>query len=277
MATTNRAARFGAKPKHRPAALIPTAKRERSRLHMRLWHTKTVWEKLAREDAFWAVLTDPDKAGNQWKVDEFFATGRTTVDDDMATITAELPDLPKGDALDFGCGVGRLSQALATHFDRVTGIDVAEPMIELARQHNQQGDKVTYVHNPASDLKRFADGSFDLVYSVITLQHIPPSLIRGYLREFMRICRPGGAVFFQLPSEAPPKKWRWSWYPPTTWMRIKRFLRKATTIQPEMSMNALPQDEVRELITKSGGKIVHTQKYAAAGDLASWSYLVTKS
>ncbi|MCF3651032.1 class I SAM-dependent methyltransferase [Synoicihabitans lomoniglobus] len=243
---------------------------------MRLWHTKTVWEKLAREDAMWAVLTDPAKDRNRWQVDEFFATGRATVDADMAYLSTQLPTLAKRDALDFGCGVGRLSQALAPHFDRVTGLDVAAAMIEQANQHNRHGERVTYVHNPAGHLRQFADHSFDFVYSVITLQHIPASLQRGYLREFLRVCRPGGAVFFQLVTTEPDKRWRFSWYPPTMWMRIRRYFRRAATIDPTMTMNAVPRAEASNLLEQAGGRIVDIQPYGAAGELESWSYLVTK-
>ncbi|MCC5024897.1 MAG: class I SAM-dependent methyltransferase [Candidatus Synoicihabitans palmerolidicus] len=208
---------------------------------MRLWHTKTVWEKLARQDPFWAVLIDPTKTGHRWQVDEFFATGRTAVDNDIDYLVHQLPALRKDAVLDFGCGVGRLSQALATHCAQVTGLDVAASMLEQARLHNQHGKRVTYVHNSARNLSRFPDAQCDMVYSVITLQHIPASLIRGYLREFMRICRPGEAVFFQLSSEAPVEPWRFSWYPPTAWMRIKRLFREATGIQAKMSMHAIPK------------------------------------
>ena len=42
-------------------------------------------------------------------------------------------------ALDFGCGIGRLSQALAEHFDQVYGVDISPKMIELARAAQSQG------------------------------------------------------------------------------------------------------------------------------------------
>ncbi|WP_221032861.1 class I SAM-dependent methyltransferase [Actomonas aquatica] len=243
---------------------------------MRLWHNKTVWEKLAREDPYWAVLTLPDTTGNRWEIEQFFATGRENVDTDLTYIAGQRPDLRREHALDFGCGVGRLSQALADHFAQVTGIDIAAPMIELAQKHNQHGERVRYVHNPASDLRCLPDASFDLVYSVITLQHIPTALIRGYLREFLRVCRPGGAIYFQLPAEAPVQPWRFSWYPPTLWMRFKRWFRKAAAIDPEMVMNALPKAEVIALLEKHGGTVIDTRPDHAAGDLESWSYLVTK-
>src|SRR6202035_2479615 len=77
-------------------------------------------------------------------------------------------------ALDFGCGIGRLSQALADHFDQVHGVDISPKMIELARQHNRKGAHCEYLCNPAGDLRRFADGSIDMIYSWITLPHMRP-------------------------------------------------------------------------------------------------------
>ncbi len=51
---------------------------------------------------------------------------------------------PKRRALDFGCGVGRLTQALARHFNIVDGVDIAPSMIELANQFNRSGGRCRY-------------------------------------------------------------------------------------------------------------------------------------
>ena len=55
------------------------------------------------------------------------------VDQIIVDIAGRDIPLGKGKALDFGCGVGRLSQALADYFDRVVGADVSPTMIGLAR------------------------------------------------------------------------------------------------------------------------------------------------
>src|SRR4051812_46865197 len=90
-----------------------------------------------------------------------------------------------GRALDFGCGVGRLTQALARHFTHVTGIDISEQMLDLARQYNRHGERVEYALNTRPDLSQWPDHTFDFVYSIITLQHMEPVYARRYIAEFV--------------------------------------------------------------------------------------------
>jgi SAM-dependent methyltransferase len=106
-----------------------------------------------------------------------------------------------GRALDFGCGPGRLTQAMAGHFERVDGVDIAPGMIECARALNQAGHRCTYHLNATGDLRLFADATFDFVYSNITLQHMEPRFSRCYIAEFTRVTRAGGVIVFQVPSE----------------------------------------------------------------------------
>jgi SAM-dependent methyltransferase len=106
-------------------------------------------------------------------------------------------------ALDFGCGIGRLTHALAEHFDQVYGVDISPGMIELARLHNRKGARVEYVCNPDTRLGEFANGSIDMIYSWITLQHVRPRFARRYMSEFLRVLAPGGLLLFQYPSKPP--------------------------------------------------------------------------
>lgn len=157
------------------------------------------WDEFGKLDPLWAIRTEPDKRGGKWDVGEFFRSGEGHVRELVDRLT-ELGLPTSGVALDFGCGVGRLTQAFGDHFDEVWGIDIAPSMIEGAETFNRQGSRVHYVVNDTSDLRRFEDASFDLVFSVIVLQHIRSDIALGYVREFFRICKPGGAVVFQIPS-----------------------------------------------------------------------------
>ena len=129
---------------------------------MRLWQVRRHWDALAKDDPLFAVLTDPGKQGNKWALEEFFSTGVAEVEKDLARIRACAPGLTPRAALDFGCGAGRLTQALGRHFERVTGVDISGHMVELAREHNR-GGKVAFIQNARPDLRIFPDHSFDLV------------------------------------------------------------------------------------------------------------------
>ncbi len=159
----------------------------------------TTWERLAQIDPLWAVLSEPDKKGRRWVAEEFLATGEAEV----AALLADLERLgfsAHGEAVDFGCGAGRLSIALARHFEHVTSIDISPTMLAIAKQFAGSSPSITFVHNARPDLACLADSSVDLVYSNIVLQHMDAHLAVGYLQEFARALRPDGVLAFQLPS-----------------------------------------------------------------------------
>ncbi|WP_420485333.1 class I SAM-dependent methyltransferase [Iningainema tapete] len=105
-------------------------------------------------------------------------------------------------ALDFGCGVGRLSQAMVQYFETVHGVDISPSMLKLADKYNQHGSKCKYHLNDQDNLKLFPDNYFDFIYSKITLQHMEPQYSRRYIREFLRILAPQGLLIFQIPSQS---------------------------------------------------------------------------
>lgn len=154
------------------------------------------WVRLGEQDPLWAVYVSADKRGGRWDPEAFLATGRTSV----AAAAEWLTSLGVGPrwarVLDFGCGAGRLSQALAAHADEVVGVDVSPPMLEMARSLDPPA-KCAFVLNETSDLSRFPDGHFDLVYSELVLQHLPPKVISAYLKEFVRVLAPGGVALLQ--------------------------------------------------------------------------------
>lgn len=165
---------------------------------MTLERVRETWTTLGERDAFWAVLTGNKGAARKWNADDFFRSGA----DEIATLMKELPaDLHRGAALDFGCGAGRLTRALGGHFERAVGVDISPTMIRQARRLNGRYQHCEFVVNDRADLSRFGDGTFDLVYSNITLQHMPPELSSRYIAEFFRVTAVGGAVAFQIPAE----------------------------------------------------------------------------
>jgi 2-polyprenyl-3-methyl-5-hydroxy-6-metoxy-1,4-benzoquinol methylase len=207
------------------------------------------WERLASEDPMWAILTNEGKDVRRWSVDEFFATG----EEEIRALLAELASLglrlPAGRALDFGCGIGRLTQALGKRFEEIHGVDVSETMITLARRHDCLGDKCIYHLNFRPHLGVFDSNSFDFVYSSLVLQHIPPGLALHYVAEFVRVLKPGGLAVFQTISPTPLRRAIPDWC-----LRALRVLRRRT---PVMGMYALPRAAVEKAVTNAGGTIEH--------------------
>lgn len=162
------------------------------------------WDAFGREDPLWAILTLPGKRNRRWDPEEFFRTGVEEVGRVLSLLGSLGQPASRRRALDFGCGVGRLTQALAASFDEVDGVDVAPSMVDLARRFNRRGARCRFHLNAEPHLRLFADGAFDLVYSSYVLQHVPPPLARGYVGEFVRLLAPGGLALFQLPAEPRP-------------------------------------------------------------------------
>jgi SAM-dependent methyltransferase len=159
--------------------------------------------------------------------------------------------------LDFGCGPGRLSQAFAAHFGDVTGVDVAPSMVELARSYaTASGSPCRFEVNASPDLWLFPDRRFDLVYTNLVLQHMPPELSRVYLAEFVRVLKPGGVAVFQLPSR--PARTPTGILLTLLPMRLLRLFRKS-------DMYAIPIEEVTAVITAAGGELLDVRDDQSAG------------
>ncbi len=237
------------------------------------------WDAFGKIDPLWAIFTKPGKENKKWDVADFFETGLKEIDALIAYIDSLHIPAQRRKVLDFGCGVGRLSQALARYFDHVDGIDVAPSMIERARQFNRFGEKVRYHVNGTASLKIFSDNTFDLIYSNVTLQHIPPLEVKAYLREFVRILAPGGLLIFQLPGtpvngvsflKAHTKRVAAS---SLLWL----FRHIGYITRPIMVMHGIERQKVENLLAACCGSIVDVREDQSAGeDWLSYRYCVTK-
>jgi SAM-dependent methyltransferase len=158
------------------------------------------WDEHATVDPLWTVLAFPDKSGGRWSLPEFMKTGER----EIALLFHRAGELqlkiPRRHALDFGCGVGRLTQALARRHDRVLGADISPVMIDLARRLNPYRDRAQYLCTATTGLETLPAQSFDCIYSNIVLQRVPPETSVHYLDEFFRLLEPDGLLVFQLPS-----------------------------------------------------------------------------
>ncbi|MFL5617784.1 MAG: class I SAM-dependent methyltransferase [Gemmatimonadaceae bacterium] len=222
---------------------------------MRLDGLQQTWDALGAEDPMWAILTDAAKKGQKWNRDEFFATGRAQVADLLRSLAALEGPVAFGRALDVGCGIGRVTQALAAHYDQVEGVDIAPSMIARADAENTVGPRVTYRLVAGADLAHIPSGTIDLVWSVIVLQHMPPPVALAYLREFVRVLSLEGVAVFQIPTRIPFREAIKHWLPPLAWAHRTLFRRG----RPVMAMHVIPARTVARTVEVAGGSIVREE------------------
>ena len=99
--------------------------------------------------------------------------------------------------LDAGCGEGYNTRLLARSGARMTGVDISERMIELARQEEQrEALGIRYEEASFSDLGIFDDASFDVVVSSMALMDGPD--FEGAVKEIFRVLQPGGELIFSI-------------------------------------------------------------------------------
>lgn len=97
-------------------------------------------------------------------------------------------------ALDVGCGGGLLSEALARRGARVTGIDLAPGMVEVARLHAaEEGLGVEYRVAGAEELVADPATRFDVITCMEMLEHVPQPA--RMLATLASLVQPGGSVF----------------------------------------------------------------------------------
>jgi 2-polyprenyl-3-methyl-5-hydroxy-6-metoxy-1,4-benzoquinol methylase len=169
------------------------------------------WEANARIDSMWSVLSLPEKMGGGWKEGDFYKLGEQEIGEIFRFMGVHAIGLSATDkVLDFGSGLGRLTEALARRFNNAVGIDISKSMVKSAadRAVALKLPNIEYVLSTSADLSVLGAGSFDFVYSNITLQHLNTDLQKTYIREFAQLLRPGGVVAFQIPSRSPNLRWR---------------------------------------------------------------------
>lgn len=248
------------------------------------------WDAYGKEDPMWAILTVPEKKGGKWDPEEFFKNGEEEISKRMTELKSQHISLTYGRALDFGCGVGRLTQGLCLYFDECHGVDIAPSMIEAAQKYNRYGEKCYYHVNEKNDLQLFPDNYFDFIYSVIVLQHMQPAYSRKYIEEFLRVLASDGVLIFQMPAElvqqpeepneqpSEPPKWLRPFL--NLYRRGKTRFRLATPSEefvPRMEMHAIPKEDVANLINEHGGVLLDFQQDTWAGPAwISYTYYVTK-
>ena len=104
--------------------------------------------------------------------------------------------------LDVGCGGGILAEALAQRGAQVTGIDMGDAPLGVAKLHQlESGLSIDYQKSTAEDFAKDHENAFDVVTCLEMLEHVPdPSSV---VRACAQMVKPGGHVFFSTINRNP--------------------------------------------------------------------------
>lgn len=104
--------------------------------------------------------------------------------------------------LDVGCGGGILAETMALRGAQVTGIDMGEAPLSVARLHAlESGVKVDYQQTTAEAMAEQHPAEFDIVTCLEMLEHVPDPA--SVVRACARLVKPGGDVYFSTINRNP--------------------------------------------------------------------------
>ena len=150
------------------------------------------WRLIGATEPYFGVITaEKFKRSNldDEARDSFYLSGRQEIEHHLAQMRRLFGEFVPRSALDFGCGVGRLTVPLADVTGDATGVDVSPGMLAEARQYESAS---------LAFEETIPNREFDWVVSYIVLQHIPPE--RGYeiLQKLLSRIADGGGTAIQI-------------------------------------------------------------------------------
>lgn len=216
------------------------------------------WHYLGETEPHWSVITSQsylqEHLGEGENHAAFYASGVAELKVfDVALARAGLSGLVFGTCFELGCGLGRVTAALAARCQHVVGIDISANHLGLAKQYAQsQGLSNVHWHHSTSVDEVAPVGGFDLLYSRIVLQHNPPPVMLHLLNRLLGQMNPGGVAYFQLPTYCN----RYSF-------RIDSYL--ATDNMTNMEMHYLPQSALFEVLARNSCQLLELREDDAIG------------
>jgi SAM-dependent methyltransferase len=168
---------------------------------MELTRSDIVWRELACSDPYWAVLSLPEYRAGAMTPEaraQFFATGEGHIGHVLNRCRQLNPGFAPKVALDFGCGVGRLSRAMLRLGMKVFAVDISSEMLALCKENCARDGLHELTAIASDDTLSGVTEQVDFAVSTITFQHIHPA--RGIIlfEALLGKLRAGGMFWVHL-------------------------------------------------------------------------------
>jgi SAM-dependent methyltransferase len=168
--------------------------------------TDSDWREWGRIDPYFAVLSfDRFKHGADRAA--FFESGEQAVNFALDRSQAAFGVFKTGRALEFGCGVGRLTIPLARRFHEVVAIDASQHMLAEATANCREAGLHNVRFALSDDQLSAVSGKFDLVFCLNTLQHIRAARGCNIIEHMLTKLADGGLIQIDIPIDHPTPGW----------------------------------------------------------------------
>jgi ubiquinone/menaquinone biosynthesis C-methylase UbiE len=146
-----------------------------------------MWQPQDEEQARRLIFNDPDP-------ENFERSGQADAER-LAPLIG-----PSDTVLDLGCGIGRVVRYVAPSCETIWAVDASETMLGYARSRLAGLGNVRFARCLGTSIPEVADDSVDVVYSLITLQHLEREDAFALLRDLRRVLRPDGRAYITFPN-----------------------------------------------------------------------------
>ncbi len=169
-----------------------------------LTHIESVWTEYGATEPHWSVVSTSAFRSDviEQNIQAFHDSGRNEVENLKRLLNRTGLDPTAAQvALEYGCGVGRVTRWLANLFPRVYGIDISTNHLNLASAYFEQEDVTNVKTLLIQSLQSINElPRYDFLYSKIVLQHNPPPVIYLILNTLCEKLNPGGTGVLQIPT-----------------------------------------------------------------------------
>lgn len=216
------------------------------------------WQKWGEIDPYFGVVShDKFRRENiSETLGDFFQSGEQYINDRIVKFERHFGPLARARALDFGCGVGRLTLPLAAKFDETVGVDIAPAMLAEARKAATQRHIANVQFVESDDALSRASGKFDFVHSFIVLQHIPVSRGLPIIAQLLDRVAPGGGASLHFSVDRcdtlPRKAVYWARKNVPFVDGITNVARGRSWSEPLMQMNEYPIQVIFRMMMERG-------------------------
>lgn len=228
---------------------------------------KGEWAALGETEPFWSVITSDEFRSDSIRenMDAFIQSGRTNVG--WLQNIAQRNGVALGKhqtCFELGCGVGRLTLPLAEIFDHVTGYDISPGNLAECEALTKANNISNISTKLMTDIEQIKDApDFDVLFTIIVLQHNPPPVQKYILDTLLSKVRPGGVAYFQLPTHLPNYSFSAASYLEQT--------------AQDMEMHAVPMHEVLDMLRAHGFHLREVLQDQFTGMPGSHSFFAVKS